>query len=696
MIRDAQGRFLDEIADPDFDGVGYWRLSQVPERVAAATLALEDRRFREHPGVDPGAVIRAARQNVAAGRVVSGASTVAMQVARMQRPAPRAVHNKLLEAGTALLLTGRHGRDAVLAQYLRFAPYGNNIHGIGYAARRYLDKPVDDLSWAETAFLSALPQAPSRTNPFRPEGRARAIARAERVLDVLAEQGLLDEAELGLAREQLRTIRVPERGRRPTDALHAVLRMRERLEARRGELGDAPMVTATLDLGLQGRVVAAVNVAVEEWRARGAGNASVLVVESATGRVRAHVGSTDYFGEAGAGAIDYAGVRRNAGSTLKPFLYAGALDAGALRADTVLDDRRRSPGGVENADHDALGPMLPRQALASSRNVPAVEVLRRLGADRAWGTLGRLGLGDAGDGPERYGDGLAIGGLPVTLVELVQAYTALAGDGRVVGLRWTEEEPAAPPGERVFQPETARVLARWLSDPMARLPAFPRLGNTELPFAVAVKTGTSSDYRDAWTVAFSDRYLVGVWVGHPGNTPMAKLSGAGAAALLAREVLLDLHADRADGLADHAFGPPAGWRAVPVCARSGRVATEGCALSFSEVFPPGEEPAAPCAGHAEPEGPEVAEAPEIRIVSPRDGLSVLRDPEAPSAQATLALEAAVTPAVPQIVWYVDGEPLAVAEAPYTARWPVAPGVHRIQARIPYTDIVSGTIQVIGR
>jgi len=698
MIRDSRGRFLDELADPAVDGVGYWRLSEVPPRVAAATLALEDRRFASHPGVDPHALGRALRDNLRAGRVVSGASTIAMQLARMQDPAARTLPHKLLEAGTALLLTARHGRAAVLAQYLRYAPYGNDIHGVAYAARRYLDKPVGDLSWAETAFLCALPQAPSRTNPFKPEGRQRAIERADRILDGLAAQGLLDADELRLARGQLQDLHFPPRGQRPSDALHAVLRLRAQLAdpAVRAGLGDAPMLTASLDLALQSRISAAVNVQVESWRDRGAGNAAVLVVEPRSGRVLVHVGSTDYFETTSAGAIDYTQVYRNAGSTLKPFLYAEALQTGAIRPDTILEDRRRSAGGIENADHGALGPRLPRAALAASRNVPAVEVLRRLGVERGFGLLTRLGFGRPEDTPDRYGEGLALGAMPVTLEQLVEAYTALASDGRRRPLRWVDELDPQP-GEPIFQPETAQVLARWLSDPMARLPAFPRQGNTELPFAVAVKTGTSPDYRDAWTVAWTDRVLVGAWVGDPGNTPMERLSGFGAAASVVRAVLLDVHADQADGLADIGFPAPAGWTSVPICAASGKVAGAGCALSFAESFRPGTAPTLPCTLHSETGGTALADSePRVRIVSPTDGLNVLPDPEAPAGQATLALEAEVEGSPPQILWTVDGEPLALVDAPFTARWPVTPGLHRIEAQIPYTPVRSGAVRVIGR
>src|SRR5579864_6180877 len=176
-LYDRHGRFLAQIGGSNEDGYGYWPAPRSSERMVEALLALEDRRFWEHPGVDPLAVLRATAQNIAAGRRVSGASSIAMQVARLEHPAPRTMLNKALEAGTALWLTMRYGRDAVLQQYLRLVPFGNNSHGVAHAARFYFDKPVADLSWAEIALLAAIPQAPSRINPLTYSGHERAVAR---------------------------------------------------------------------------------------------------------------------------------------------------------------------------------------------------------------------------------------------------------------------------------------------------------------------------------------------------------------------------------------------------------------------------------------------------------------------------------------------------------------------------------------
>ena len=598
LVRDRNGRFLGEIAATGEGELGYWPVGALPPRVVAATLAVEDRRFWKHPGADPVAIARAAGQNLRGGRTVSGASTIAMQVARMQAPARRSYLNKSLEAATAVLLTARYGRDRVLAHYLTIAPYGNRIHGIACAARRYFDKPIEDLSWAETAFLAALPQAPGRMNPWRESGREAAARRAERILDLLLEDGTITRVERDVALAEIRAFQVPPRERRPPNAVHIVLALAQKLHdpaVRRALAARGPLVTA-IDLDLQNEAARRVADRVRLWEPRGAGNAAVIVLDRERNAVLASVASTGYFDDAHAGAIDYTQVARSPGSILKPFLYALALDDRAITPATILDDLQRGPGGITNADDRFLGPLLPRVALANSRNVPAATLLQTVGIDAFVGLLLELGL-DEGELPARhYGLGLAIGGMPVRLERLVRAYTVLAGDGCLREPVWYRGQESPPPRRVVSEP-TAREITLFLSDPMARLPSFPRMGPSEYAHPVAVKTGTSSNYRDAWAVAWSSRYIVGAWIGHPLDLPMDHLSGFNSAALLAHDVLGDLHRDEASGLRDLSFPPPRGFTPRRVCALTGSLATDACEQVFLEWFRPGEAPVEPCEAH---------------------------------------------------------------------------------------------------
>ncbi len=762
LVEDRNGRFLGELGAAQDGEIGYWPLAELPPRVVAATTALEDRRFSWHPGVDPVAVLRAVWQNLTGGRRVSGASTLAMQVARMQHPGGRTLARKVNEALTAWLMTEAYGRDAILRQYLRLVPYGNRIHGIGYAARRYLDKPVVDLSWAEIAFLAAIPQSPKRMNPYRPEGYRRAVVRGQRLLQALAEDGVLSAAEARVAEQQIASIQVPWLERRPVEAIHALMRVGRELESERAR-GVAQVdrettggvVRSSLDLDLQKEATWITYQSVGAWAARGAGNAALMVLDAHTAEVLAYVGSADYFDAERAGAIDYAQISRSAGSTLKPFLYGLALDRGVITPASVLDDLGRGAGGITNADGRFLGPLLPRVALANSRNVPAVELLSRLGLAQGYDFFRRLGLHDGEQPAERYGLGLAIGGLPITLEQLAHAYTALAGgDGEVRALRFHREQPETEP-RSVLQEASARQIARFLSDPLARLPSFPRMGMSEFPFPVAIKTGTSSGFRDAWAAAWSSRVLVVAWVGNAEYRPMNRLSGYRSAAELVQRLLLRVHRDQTDGLEDLGFPPPRGAVAVRVCALTGARATAACDHVFLESFAPGTEPQAECtahrprfvdrrtgrlatrttpagerelrtfielppryaewlagtalprAPHAEsealapplPGGPDRAaaaragRASRLRITSPENGTVLIRDPETPSALATLALAAVIDPPAAQVVWYVDGRPFEVVDRPWTARWPIAPGEHVFQVRLPYSSLVSSSVRV---
>ncbi|MBT3328156.1 MAG: glycosyl transferase, partial [Gemmatimonadales bacterium] len=337
MLLDRHGRFLGEVGADE--RLGFWSVDPLPVRVVAATLIVEDRRFYSHPGIAPRAVARAIRQNVSDVDRVSGASTIAMQVARLQDPGRRTYLRKVVESLTALALVGRHGRKRVLAQYLTLAPYGNNVHGISYAARRYFNKPVEDLSWAETAFLAGMPQSPSLMNPYTPLGRARGVARAERILDLLLADGALPPIDHDRAVAELASLHFPPRPVRPAATLHPVLHFERTLKSVK------PMVHTTLDLDVQTQVQQTLRQAIKKWEERGAGNAAAVVVRRDGWEVLAAVGSTDWANPRFAGAIDYTRTPRYPGSTLKPFVYAASLDRGDITPNTILDDLTRGPDG---------------------------------------------------------------------------------------------------------------------------------------------------------------------------------------------------------------------------------------------------------------------------------------------------------------------------------------------------------------
>jgi penicillin-binding protein 1C len=692
IVYDRNGAFITQIgAGADY---GYWPLREVPQRVALATLALEDRRFYSHPGVDARALLRAAWRNLASRGRREGASTIAMQVARMQSPAPRGLSAKIMEAATALALLTRHGHEAVLAHYLRLAPYGNGSHGVAHAARFYFDKPVEDLSLAEIALLAAVPQSPGRMNLFREHGLALARARAARALDHLARDHLVEPTQIALATKQLATLR-PIGAARRLDALHLSLRY-ERL-AREGFVEPAsqhdPRIVATIDLSLQEKLAALARRYLAIWRRAGARQVALMVVERGSGAVRADIGSSDYR-DGRDGAIDFSRALRSPGSTLKPFVYALAFERGALAPTDLLADVPEGASGVNNADGAFLGPMLPRQALANSRNVPATNLLRRVGLEANFQFLHDLGLHDLEAPADSFGLSMAIGALPTRLEQLMRAYGALAEDGVLSDLSFAEEQKRRR-SIRVMSSDTARLVTSMLADPLARLPSFPRYGPLEYPFAVAVKTGTSQAYRDAWTIAYSRKVIVGVWIGRGDAGVMNRLSGASSSARLAHAALTLIHGAKPGEIEEDCFPPPQGRVPVEMCSTGGR-SDGGCGETLVEWVKPDEAPVRVAfGGAARPASDALASTQtiELAVATPEHQTHIWRNPEQPATLNRLALRASVPPSVEQILWYVDGLPFLLADADKPVFWPMQPGLHRIQARLPLRPGASRVVEV---
>jgi penicillin-binding protein 1C len=686
ILTDRRDAFMGQLGAADM-GYGYWPVDRVPERVGAAILALEDHRFWDHPGVDPLAVVRALRSNVRESRRVSGASTLAMQVARMQHPAARGYVAKTIEMATALVMTARYGREDILKQYLKLVPFGQNSHGIAHAARWYFDKPVEDLSWAEIAFLSAIPQAPAAMNPSTETGRLRAIERGHRALARLHAQGVMRDDEFAHAEADIDRLMILQHPTRPPEALHPVLLT----EAMMADEAPVTQARSTIDLAVQARVTKIARQRLDALRPQGAEQMAVILLDPRTAEVLAMVGSSRY-ASADAGMIDYAVRARSPGSTLKPFIYAQALERGDIAPTTILVDDPDNGTGIDNADRRFLGPLLPRQALANSRNVPAAKLIRLTGLMQTHWFLGSLGLHDNNRPADRYGLTLAVGGMPTGLDRLVAAYDALANDGILKPLRWYDGQDLPQP-RRVLSEQTAREVTAFLSDPMARLPSFARMGSTEYNFPVAVKTGTSQGYRDAWVVAYSQRYLVGVWIGRPDGHPMEGLSGAASAATLAHDILTDLHGVENDGLDDGEFRRPAGLHTVALCADSGKPNDGHCDRVLSEFLPSGQTPAPAFPQPAVlPAQPEV----HLRIATPVNRSTFIRNPELPNSLDFLPLRLGQGTGLLQVVWYVDGRPFQVADVADTVRWPLTAGRHTIQVRGPYGEARSVEIEITVR
>jgi penicillin-binding protein 1C len=599
LILDRRSRYLGEVPASD-DSFGYWSVPYVlPSRIVAATLETEDRHFYEHPGVNLRSVVRALLQNVRHLGRISGASTVAMQVARMQSPESRSLLHKLREAVEALWLVHDFGHEKVLRQYLTIAPYGNRVHGIVRAARLYFDKPVEDLSWLQAAYLAGLPQAPARMNPYEPAGRRRGLARAHRILRMLHARRYLSDTELAQALESDLGL-VPRPVRAP-DALHAVLALQDKARQRGGTT-----LQATLDLDIQHDVATILKRNLVRVAGNDATNTAAMVLDPRTGEVLAHVGSSGYFDAADHGALDFATVKRSPGSALKPFIYALALEsgqwtAGSEIADTRADYAADEDGGAyvpENYNRSFLGPMLLRNALGNSRNIPALRVLASVGVEPTLHFLDAAGVQGISWEAGTYGLGLAIGNLEVTPEELARLYLVLADGGVARPLREFVDDPVDD-GKRLMREDVAQLVTHILADPLARRPSFPAGGPLDFDdMAVAVKTGTSQGHRDAWTAAYTDRLLVVVWVGNHDRRRMRNLTGATAAGEAAHAILEKLMPQREPYRPIlQEFSPPASYTTVSICPLSGKLAGPDCPDAKAEIFAPGTEPVDHCSFH---------------------------------------------------------------------------------------------------
>jgi penicillin-binding protein 1C len=509
-VLDRDGRLLRAYATNE----GRWRLpvaeQDVDPRFLTLLFAYEDKRFREHAGVDPLALGRAAVQLVSRGHIVSGGSTITMQVARLLEPRERrSLSAKLRQIARALELEGVADKHQILGLYLTLAPYGGNLEGVRAASLAYFGKEPRKLSLAEAALLVALPQSPELRRPDRFPDAARAAR--NRVLDRAASAGLVPRDEIARAQSQP----VP-RERKPLPLLaphaadHVVQLEPDRREHR-----------LTIDLFLQRSLQA---LAHERAQALGPDiSVAILAVDNASGEVRARAASADYFDARRAGQVDMTQALRSPGSTLKPFIYGLGFEDGIIHPDTLIDDRPVRYGNYtpENFDQTFQGVVTVRHALQFSLNVPAIAVLDRVGVSRLGARLSDAGAALVLPKNEAPGLAMGLGGVGITLSDLVMLYSSLARLGSALPL--VERQGIAEQNpRRLLDPAAAWYVGNILLG--APPPENAPHGR------IAFKTGTSYGYRDAWAIGFDGRMTVGVWVGRPDGAPVPGLVGRVSAA----------------------------------------------------------------------------------------------------------------------------------------------------------------------
>jgi penicillin-binding protein 1C len=626
---------------------GRWRLpvtaKDVDPRFLAMLIAYEDRRFQEHHGVDPLALGRAALQFATQGRIVSGGSTLSMQVARLTEPRERrSLTTKLGQMWRAVALEREIGKAGVLDLYLRLAPYGGNLEGIRAASFAYLGKEPRRLSIAEAALLVALPQSPEARRPdLHPEAARRARGK---VLDRVAAAGVISAAERDAAkREPIPASRRPFPLLAP-HASEAALRRGPDFQLARNAGGKPEPTFPRPALGVHRLTLDATLQASLESLARDAAtrlgeklSAAILVLDNESGKILAHVGAADYLSEARSGAIDMTEAVRSPGSALKPFVYAQAFESGVAHPETLLDDRRTRYGAYapENFDRGFEGTVTARHALQASLNLPAVALLSEIGPAHFLARLANAGVHIALPDESVPGLAVGLGGGGVTLRDLASLYAGLARGGTMPSLTETKGAPnSASDGRRLCEPVACWYVADILrgTPPPLNAPAG----------RIAFKTGTSYGYRDAFAVGFDKAHTIAVWLGRPDNGAVPGL----VARQVAAPVLFDAFAR---------LGPAHELPSAP----------PGRLVSRTATLPPPLR-------HLRKDTPKTFAAAlvaPLKIAFPPDGARIdlglaTRDARA----APLALKA--EGGVPPLTWIVNGEPVGT------------PDLHRRAAYVP--------------
>ncbi|MGQ4810508.1 Penicillin-binding protein 1C [Candidatus Entotheonellaceae bacterium PAL068K] len=642
-------------------------LHHIPEFLQQAFLLSEDKRFYRHRGPDWLARLHALWQNAKAFRVVRGASTITEQVVRIVHPRPRTLWSRWLEGWEAWRLEKTTSKADILEFYLNQVPYAANRRGVVQAARYYFNRDLETLRRPEMLALAVLVRAPSRpdlyAHPHDIEPALRRLAAS------VAASGLRSAADLqNLTWEPFQLQKPPPAIRAAHFVSHALKRTAPALTKPQHKL------RTTLDGNLQRTVQAMLDWRLSKLKNRQVHNGAALVVEHQTGEVLAWtVAGGNGSPERPGSFIDAVTARRQPGSALKPFLYALALELGWSAATRINDSPLAEAVGsglhrYRNYSRTFYGPVTLREALGNSLNIPALRTIQFVGAARYLTRLRDLGFATLDQHPNFYGDGLALGNGEVTLLDLVQAYAVLANRGDFLPLTVLQDDALLRDTRRIFAPEVCSLIGHILSDPHAKRLEFVPGGVLDLPVQTAVKTGTSSDYRDAWAIGFNYRYTVGIWMGNLDRQPTQGITGSTGPAMLLRGIfaVLNQHQDTRP-----LYLSP---RLVQqnLCRETGATPIPGASCSpYTEWFIPGTPPGSMNTP---------SEQASLRWRRPTNGLQLAMAPRIPDEQEAFAFEIQGVNEQDWVAWTLNGNALARTYGG-TYVWPVQRGEHRLRASI---------------
>jgi len=541
-------------------------LEEINPNFINATIAIEDKRFRTHFGVDIQAVMRSVKLNLTNQRVISGASTLSMQVIRILEGRERTFFNKIVETVHAIRLERLYTKDEILKLYFELAPYGGNIHGVKAASLRYFKKLPKDLNLSECALLAGLPQSPTRFRPDRYPQRAK--DRRDRVLASMLESEFISTEQYELSKtEPVIAGNYPSPFKSPHFTRFVMNNSKEQA------------TVTSLDPDLQHFAEVALKDMVGNLESQGVSNGAIVIIENGSGKVRAMVGSVDFFSDENSGQINGALSKRCPGSALKPFTYAIGFDKGLYTPSVVLADVPVQYNGYMPLDYDKKfrGPVSVREALVDSLNIPVVEVLDKVGYQNLYTFLKKSGITTLTKSPSHYGLALTLGSGDVNLLELTNAYASLARSGIFKPYSFIEEEDVGE-GKQVISEGAAFLVSDILSDSNRFEAVGVHHDKTDPKFAF--KTGTSYGNRDAWTIGYNPEYTIGVWLGNFSGKPSKALVGLSSAAPVVNRIFDYVYAKRSAPW----FEQPESVGERYVCALDGRPATELSPVVVKDFF----------------------------------------------------------------------------------------------------------------
>ena len=666
-------------------------IERIPQELKDAVVVTEDERFWYHSGVDPLAIVRAIGQNIREGAIVSGASTISQQVVRFsvispQKPAKVSLIRKVREILMAVRLSYTSSKEEILKRYLNTMYFGRGIYGVGAASRLYFGKSVDNLSLGQSALLAGMIANPTKFDPItNPQGSNQ---KKNAILDEMFAKKLITEERYERAKEE----RLPDTIHAlEVVAPHAAQMILEEIEKIGISSNEGLSVHTTLDSGWYRLVRDIAKKRVDALTLKhDLTNAAVVIINNSTGAIWTLLGSVDYFAEAIQGQNNMATALRQPGSAIKPVTYAAAFEKGIATAATAIEDKpkvyKTNEGGgflPHNYDGHYRGIILVREAFASSYNLPAVEMLSRVGLENFLNLSHRMGV----TGMQRVGDydlALTLGGGEITLLELTNLYATFARAGGFLPTHLIERiensdgelvyefEKISP--NKVLDEKVAWLVTDILKDKKARIPTFGEKNPLVLSQEAAVKTGTTTDWHDNWTIGYTPNFTVGVWVGNADNHPMQEISGVTGAAPIWNQVFEELLKFEDVG----GFNEPEGLDHLEICAWDGLLPGDACTQKYIETFISGTEPTAysPLT-----EKQTYFKNSQVQILNPLPN-SVFEI--GAKADEQIVFELSTEEKIVSVLWVIDGQDLMESDCGSILKechWTPTAGSHTLKAEV---------------